>query len=168
MIVLCPKAISQVTTNYEGAFLFHYLKKKKTKAVVTNECWSALKYRIKKKYDERFDTEIAESKTKKHVAELRGWLVPENEIKDKFGRDMIPAIDYSIDVLLSKTKDLIIRKWAVITYFICFEISDYSNIKTTPRTIEKFFHFCLAPDSNSEEKRLIAEEFVKMYPQTDS
>ena len=164
--MICPKAIIDVGLTYEGVFFFKYIKRKGTKAVTHNTCWSALKYKVIEKYDERFDDEEAKMKSEQHIARLRNWLEPEVEIKDKFGRDITPTKDYPDAILIENTKDLVNRKWQIIKNFISKDENDFKDIKTETLTLTGFFNKCLASDKNSFD-RMIVEDFIKTYPKED-
>ncbi|HLC20021.1 MAG TPA: hypothetical protein VJK72_03815 [Candidatus Nanoarchaeia archaeon] len=157
-IVICPKTIPKIEGTYEGQFLFSFLKKYGGKCVIANECWSAFKYRIQKKYEARFDTEIANNKTAEFLARRRAWIIPENELLNKFGQDIIPPTDYSSEILTDKTKDIINRKWRIINYFITEEPSKYEGLKIKACTLQQFF------DNSIETHREFTESFIREYP----
>jgi len=163
-VVICPKVIPAMEADvYEASFLFHYLKRHKLKAMIPNECWSALKHRIFKKYAERFAQEIAPEKARDHIARLRSWLSPENHLLDRFGKDISPAMDADHATLVQKTSDLIRRKGAIVKHFISEDASSYKNDAHKPITLNEFFNKCLKSQAGSQD-RVLAEEFVKEYP----
>ena len=164
-IVICPKAISKINSSYEGAFFFYFLRQTKRKAIIPNKCWSALKYRIREKYIERYDDEnVAIEKSDEHIAKLRCWLQPEIEIKDKYGRDIIPFKDYENSKLIEETKDLVARKWAIIRHFISDNGELFEGAQIDTETIDSFFQSALEKDEG-HQYRIIAEKFVAAYPQ---
>lgn len=163
-IVICPKVVSKVeNSTYHGLFLKYYLKRRNMKAIMPNEAWGALKFRIHLLYSERFDEEIAKEKAQENVATLREWLSPENEILNRFGKDIIKGADCSYSMLTEITKNLVDRKWAVIKFFISEDDGAFSGMKVQPITLFDFFNECLKSDVHSID-RIIVQDFVKNYP----
>lgn len=163
-LVLCPKAVLKILSGtYYGSFVFRFLKKMNFKAVIPNECWEALKFRLKEKYNQRFDQEEATKKADSDIARIRSWLEPENPLLDKYGRDILPSKNHDNQVLIDKTIDLVNRKWQIINYFIGEENHSFEETKIKPKNVDDFLNFCLEANAGTT-LRIIAEEFIKLYP----
>ncbi len=165
--VVCPKSIPLINSGtYFGSFVFHFLRKNQIKAVVPNECWMSFKFRVRKKFSERFSGTNVTTKTEEYLAKVRGWLRPESPLLDKFGRDIMPTADFDDQILIDKTRHLVDRKWQIINYFIAQKKDEFEDAKITPKSIEEFFPFCLSKPKDSNA-RIIAEDFASSYSKED-
>ncbi|MBS3135324.1 hypothetical protein J4401_00010 [Candidatus Woesearchaeota archaeon] len=150
MIVLCHKAVSGRGSLFEHSFLMNFLITNNKKAVVANEVWDAFRFRVNKMASG--NKEYAE----KYIVHFRGKIEPEVCRLNNDYQENEPQ-DYSDEILVEKTKDLVDRKWADIEDFITQEPDKYTGLRKTPKTLKRFYLDCL--NSSNQEMRSSVQRY---------